>query len=94
MIKQILKYLFSYNTSSGSRNEVKKRLKLIIAHDRSSLNASILEKMRKEILVVVSKYVELDCNGIEFSIKMDNKLTALIVNLPIKKIIQPQDNLS
>lgn len=92
MIKELLKYLFNYNTSIGSRNEVKKRLKLIIAHDRSSLNASILEKMRKEILGVVSKYVELDSNGIEFSIKMDNKLTALIVNLPIKKIIQSQDN--
>jgi cell division topological specificity factor len=89
MIKELLKHLF-YN-SEGSRIEVKKRLKLILAHDRTSLNASILEKMRKEILVVVSKYVQLESEGIEFSMKIDNKITALIVNLPIKKILPGYD---
>lgn len=89
MFKELLKRLF-YN-SQGSRIEVKKRLKLIIAHDRTSLNASIIEKMREEILIVVSKYVELESEGIEFSIKMDNKITALIVNLPIKRILEPQN---
>nr|BDA97404.1 septum-site determining protein [Cryptomonas sp. NIES-345]BDA98365.1 septum-site determining protein [Cryptomonas sp. NIES-1327] len=93
MIKEFFKYLFTKNNSQ-TRNEVKKRLKLIIAHDRSSLNALILEKMRKEILIVVSKYVELDSKGIEFSIKMDNKITALIVNLPIKKILHTIDQTS
>jgi cell division topological specificity factor len=91
MIKEFFKHLFTKNNSE-TRHEVKKRLKLIIAHDRFSLNALILEKMRKEILIVVSKYVELDSKGIEFSIKMDNKITALIVNLPIKKILDPIDH--
>jgi cell division topological specificity factor len=90
MIKEFLKHLF-IPKNQGSRNEVKKRLKLIIAHDRASLNASTLEKMRKEILIVVSKYVELESEGMEFSIRMNKKLTALIVNLPIKRIFQPQN---
>ena len=77
----------------GSREDVKKRLKLILAHDRSTLNASTLEKLRKEILIVVSKYVELDTDSLEFSIKTDNGMTALIANLPIRKIIQLEDNL-
>jgi cell division topological specificity factor len=72
---------------------VKKRLKLILAHDRSTLNASTLEKLRKEILIVVSKYVELDTDSLEFSIKTDSRMTALIANLPIRKIIQLEDNL-
>jgi len=77
----------------GSREDVKKRLKLILAHDRSTLNASTLEKLRKEILIVVSKYVELDTDSLEFSIKTDSRMTALIANLPIRKIIQLEDNL-
>jgi len=63
---------------------------MICAHDRSTLNASSLEKMRKEILVVVSKYVELDTDSLEFSIKTDSRMTALIANLPIRRIIQSE----
>jgi cell division topological specificity factor len=86
MITEIFERLF-FNSNRGSRNDVKKRLKLVLAHDRSTLNASTLEKMRKEILIVVSKYVELDTDSLEFSIKTDSRMTALIANLPIRRIL-------
>jgi cell division topological specificity factor len=86
MITEIFERLF-LNNSRGSRNDVKKRLKLVLAHDRSTLNASTLEKLRKEILLVVSKYVELDTESLEFSIKTDSRMTALIANLPIRRIL-------
>jgi cell division topological specificity factor len=91
IITDFFERLFVTN-NRGSRDDVKKRLKLILAHDRSTLNASTLEKLRKEILVVVSKYVELDTDSLEFSIKTDSRMTALIANLPIRKIIQLEDN--
>jgi cell division topological specificity factor len=87
MITEFFERLF-IGTSRGSRDDVKRRLKLVLAHDRSTLNASTLEKMRKEILVVVSKYVELDTESLEFSIKTDSRMTALIANLPIRRILQ------
>lgn len=86
MITEIFERLF-LNNSRGSRTDVKKRLKLVLAHDRSTLNASTLEKLRKEILLVVSKYVELDSDSLEFSIKTDSRMTALIANLPIRRIL-------
>nr|BDA98220.1 septum-site determining protein [Rhodomonas sp. NIES-1006] len=89
MITEFFERLFINNT--GSRDNVKRRLKLVLAHDRSTLNASTLEKMRTEILVVVSKYVELDTDGLEFSIKTDSRMTALIANLPIRRILQNED---
>jgi len=90
MITEFFERLFVHNR--GSRADVKRRLKLVLAHDRSTLNASTLEKMRKEILVVVSKYVELDTDSLEFSIKTDSKMTALIANLPIRRILEPEDS--
>lgn len=91
MLTDIFERLF-FNSSRGSRNDVKKRLKLVLAHDRSTLNASTLEKMRKEILIVVSKYVELDTDSLEFSIKTDSRMTALIANLPIRRILPSETN--
>ena len=90
MITEFFERLFVHNR--GSREDVKRRLKLVLAHDRSTLNASTLDKMRKEILVVVSKYVELDTDSLEFSIKTDSKMTALIANLPIRRILEPEDS--
>jgi cell division topological specificity factor len=90
MITEFFERLFVSN-NRGSRDDVKRRLKLVLAHDRSTLNASTLEKMRKEILIVVSKYVELDTESLEFSIRTDSRMTALIANLPIRRILQIED---
>ena len=90
MITEFFERLFVTN-NRGSRDDVKRRLKLVLAHDRSTLNASTLEKMRKEILIVVSKYVELDTESLEFSIRTDSRMTALIANLPIRRILQIED---
>jgi cell division topological specificity factor len=92
MITEFFERLFVAN-NRGSRDDVKRRLKLVLAHDRSTLNASTLEKMRKEILIVVSKYVELDTESLEFSIRTDSRMTALIANLPIRRILQADENL-
>lgn len=90
MITEFFERIF-VTSGRGTRDDVKRRLKLVLAHDRSTLNASTLEKMRKEILSVVSKYVELDTESLEFSIRTDNRMTALIANLPIRRILQTED---
>lgn len=90
MITEFFERIF-ITSGRGTRDDVKRRLKLVLAHDRSTLNASTLEKMRKEILSVVSKYVELDTESLEFSIRTDNRMTALIANLPIRRILQTEE---
>ena len=43
-----------------SATTARERLQLVLAHDRSDLNPELLERMRREILEVVQKYVEID----------------------------------
>jgi len=63
----------------------RERLQLVLAHDRSDLNPELLEQMRREILAVVQRYVEIDIESCDVSLETEDRVTALLANLPIKR---------
>ena len=50
----------------------------------------LLEQMRREILEVVARYVEIDLAEGDVSLETEDRVTALVANLPIRRpIAQP-----
>ena len=68
----------------------KDRLKLILIHDRGDLPHETLEKIRMEILEVLSKYIEIDSEDVEIAVSktenVEGNNPALVANIPIKNI--------
>ena len=74
----------------ASASTARERLQLVLAHDRSDLSTELLDQMRKEILEVVAKYVEIDVNEGAVSLETEDRMTALVANLPIKRTMNGQ----
>ena len=74
----------------ASASTARERLQLVLAHDRSDLSTELLDQMRKEILEVVAKYVEIDVDEGAVSLETEDRMTALVANLPIKRTITGQ----
>ena len=69
----------------ASATTAKHRLQLVLAHDRSDLSPELLDQMRREIFEVVAKYVDIDLDEGDVSLETEDRVTALVANLPIKR---------
>ena len=74
----------------ASASTARERLQLVLAHDRSDLSTELLDQMRREILEVVARYVEIDMDEGAVSLETEDRMTALVANLPIKRTITGQ----
>ena len=81
----------NFSNKPTPKEVAKDRLKLILIHDRGEIAPDILNKIKEEILEVISKYIDIQRDDVEISVnKSDDdegeNTSALIANIPIKNI--------
>ena len=72
----------------ASAESARQRLQLVLAHARSALNPELLEQMRREILEVVARYVEIVVEEGDVSLETEDRVSAQVANLPIRRSLK------
>ena len=82
----------------SSSNVAKDRLKMVLVSDRANCSPEIMEQIKNDIIQVISKYVEIDIDGLDIkneqteSENMNGMVPALFANIPIKDMKHSSPN--
>ncbi|MDP9110973.1 MAG: cell division topological specificity factor MinE [Candidatus Eremiobacteraeota bacterium] len=64
----------------------KERLRLVLMSDHLSLAPDMVEAMKRDLVDVISRYVEVDRAKIEVSFEQQDKALAMLANIPILSV--------
>lgn len=70
--------------NSKSADTAKDRLKLVLINDRTDLSASELESLKNDILVVISRYIEIDPASVRIDMMQEGRQQRLLADIPIR----------
>ena len=79
-----------------SGNTAKDRLKLVLVSDRANCSPETMELIKNDIIKVISKYMEIDTDGLDIQItQMESdgghgNVPAIYANIPIKELRSPR----
>ena len=75
---------FQKNEKPG--DTAKKRLQLVLVNTRVGLSPEIMERMKNDVLRVISKYVEVDADMSKFDWERSDDTMALVSSIEVKRV--------
>uniref|UniRef100_UPI00402663DB cell division topological specificity factor MinE n=1 Tax=Candidatus Scatousia sp. TaxID=3085663 RepID=UPI00402663DB len=59
------------------------RLRVVLMQDRTNLTPELLQRMRQELIELLSKYVEMDKEALELNFEQEGNQMALMLSIPV-----------
>ena len=72
--------------SLKSGKVAKKRLQMVLIQDRASVSPEVMEKLRDDIIKVISKYMVINQSDMEISLENVEDSVALVANIPVQNM--------
>lgn len=105
ILKELCNKVLSLFKQTESKEENAKdvacnRLRVVLMQDRTNLTPELLQRMRRELIELLSKYVEMDKDALELNFDQEGDQMALMLSIPvirakdeeeIEKALQEQD---
>lgn len=76
----------------SSSEIAKNRLKLLLVSDRANCSPEMMEMIKNDIIMVISKYMDIDVKGLDIQIteaeseSNSGSMPALFANIPIREL--------
>jgi cell division topological specificity factor len=86
---EFLKRLFN---KQGSSATAKERLRLVLMTDHLELAPEMIESMKRDLVELISRYVEVDRERIDVTFERQDRTLAMLANIPILSVNRPNGN--
>ena len=82
LYNKVLSFFHQTETAEGeaSKNVACNRLKLVLMQDRTNLSPAIMDRMRHELIDLLSKYLELDRELLDLNFEQEDEQMALLLS--------------
>jgi cell division topological specificity factor len=86
---EFLRRLFGQQGSSATAKE---RLRLVLMTDHLELAPEMIEAMKRDLVELISRFVEVDRERIEVNFERQDRTLAMLANIPILGVNRPNGN--
>ena len=69
-----------------SAQMAKERMKLVLIHDRTDLSPGVLEKLKDDLIEVISRYIEIDPSSVSIDMTQEGREQRLIADIPLRTV--------
>ena len=84
MLEALMK-IFGKNEKT-SRQVARERLQVVLIHDRAKIAPEVMDRLRDDIIRVISNYMEINKQDMEISLANDEDSVALVANIPVSRV--------
>ena len=83
MLKQLVRLL---RRNQKSKDVAKSRLQLILVQDRIGIDEQLMRALQTDMTALLSRYFELEQDGIEMDLQREGQSMALVANIPVSSL--------
>ena len=76
----------NFFTRKRSAENAKERLQLVLVHDRTDLTPAQLESLKDDLLIAISKYIEIDPEAVQIGLERDGRFQRLVADIPLRNV--------
>ena len=80
---KVIGFFNKVEEEENSKDVARNRLKVVLMQDRTNINPQLMERMRKELVDLLCKYVEMDKEALELNLEQDSEQMALMLSIPV-----------
>jgi cell division topological specificity factor len=85
----MIEWVKKFFGATPSSSTAKERLRLVLMTDHLALAPEIIENMKRDLVDVISRYVEVDREKVEVNFEREDRALAMLANIPITAVNRP-----